>query len=497
MDRQSEIDDRIEPWVPSRVEVERLCVEGAIPEGAEIKPCGCGVKLDLGEVVYPVLEELGALQGFGARCDAARVDARLAFSSRIVAPAGQADPLGGRAAELPRSGALAGLVSLTPQFYEDPEGARRRFKAIAEGTRGLLARAAAGGREILFGKAHSIEAGGDFLLFDVFAATPERGLRTHLNNDTIITADSMLRTDSRISVVTAIHNALNDLFVCGAIDEIEVFPVVDGADESCRSILADMEALAEGLRRRGVKLTLHALDPVGMKTDLVGATVIGTTRNDSSTFRSLRPGDEILVTRRLGDLSILALHRSLVLEGRPVPPKVRDLRVEVLRRFMTSQYPLGRLVRNYMPELGGTWDSARHLSFVTDLSGPGLSALDEAARLSGVDVMIERLEFIDAALLGHYRRNHTSSTNGPLLITGGSEVMRGIARDLQAMGLSEAWRLGKVVGRSAEPTIWLDPALRAFQNEEDPSLDLFSPEVEFAGGKRRIPIFKRMRFGRP
>lgn len=473
---------KLSDWKISTAEVDSLCAGASLPE--TLKACGCGVKLDLQEIVYPTLAEFeGEL---GTRCDSAEWEGTLGAHERKL---WSSAALPQRTPELSKS-IYASLVSLEAHYYSDPELSRSKFRKLTSFVHEILR----ANPRLRAGKSHSIEAGGDFLLMDCFDAQKAPGIATHVNNDTLITADSLLKSSSKISVFTALNNALNDLFVSGVIENLRVFPVMDESHEEIEHMRRALDEFADYYRNCGVEIQIEPVPPLRLGLTLIGATVTGTTKQRATRFSELRPGDDILVTRKLGDLSVLALHRELFREKKPVPRELVSLRHQVLSRFMTSNFPIGAILKRYLPNLGEASDPKKHVSFSSDLSGPGISVLEEAALASQVDVQIDQLEFLNPDFLGHYRRNHTSSTNGPILIAGHPEVLMKLQMDLEQAGYNELWRLGSVLRKSENPTVWIHSDLRRLGNETNPRLDFFAPEVHFAAEKRRIPILRTAKF---
>ncbi len=476
-------------WSPTLEDVKQWAEDEEILRTDTIHPCGCGIKLDLEEVVYPALKEAHGTSGLGERVDSAAVEGRLVYRGREINHFGESDSHTStnlNSVQQAHGRVVAGLVSLDRLFYVDPNASKQLFgKALSVMQKRMSE------SSIQFTKAHTIEAGGNFVLFDHFdvdAASPS--VFTYVNHDTIVTADSLLSPQSRLSVTISLCNALNDLIVAGAHRELRVIPVVGGSTQQREKMLFEMKRVVQMYRDGGVDIeVLDRPEEQISSIPMVGATVVGTSDKRATSFSGLQSGDVILVSRKVGDLSILAQHRSLWLEGKELPPTLRQLRLEVLSRMATPQFEIGELVHRHL---------GRGLTFVTDLSGPGLSVLYEAACASGVDVLIDDISFHDESYLHHYRRNHTSGTNGPILFACRPERVDEIEADLRSVGCHEVWRLGSVKGQSSQPTMILDPSLRRFSHEQNPRWDMFSPEVHFSGSggavRRRIPIFGRHRF---
>lgn len=418
------------------------------------RPCGCGVKLDVDGIVAPTLARLETederTRSFGA---ARRRDA---FVSRR-APHFLTRALNSAAApwcELPRrSGGALAVVELTSLGAHADLQAKfhalqaEKFMRLSELTPGLS-----------FAKGHSIEAGLDFTVLDFFSLGETQDSYFALNNDTIVTCDSVLHPHAWESVFTSFNNALNDLFVGGATDELELWPVYDGPAEALPIFRAHFDDYARSMREFGVEITLHPTRPLGIGAHLIGATVKGAGPVAPSTFAGLRPGDDIIITEELGDLALLSAHRMAWRAGQ-VSPELRAFRELVLRRFTTPRYSLAKLAQRFRPRFGESTRPDKHLSFISDLSGPGLKVLREAAQLSGQTVLLEDIEYIDPLVFSGPRKNYTSSTNGGWVMAGAPELVRQVLAELRALGFASSRKIGRVLGPS-EGQLHFSPELQ-------------------------------------
>ena len=485
---------RIEGWTPS-VDSLVAAAEGfAVSKPEEMRPCGCGVKLDLQDVVYPALESSGTAVDL-ARVDAHSQPGRFRDSCRVVVDfselAARREEIASRMAEF-RPGSVIELLTTGRNYFADREGTKNEFSSVTAEKFRLLTEIGGGLR---FGKGHSIGAGGNFLLMDFLRYQAGPGY-TVSNNDTIITADSLLQHHCAISVFTALNNALNDLFLLGVNEQLRIFPVYDGNPSEVAQIRAAFAAYQKFYADRGVSIAIEDSGPLNRGVQLNGATVLGSAQHELPSMAGLQPGQVILATRFFGDLSVLSQHRGAYFSG-GASVALRNLRWGALQRFTTPNFLLANLIRSYLPTLGEAFDANRHLGFSTDCSGPGISVLEEGARASGVNVFVEDLRFIDEGSLKFYRKNQTSSTNGPILLAAAPAVAEKISADLARLGLNEVWRVGKVLEHSAQPTMLLHPSLRDRYRSTDPRTDLFAPEVRYGSGdelSERVPIFQRYEF---
>lgn len=501
----------LDGWTLTESFVAQTTAADQVAEKSDMRPCGCSVKLDLKDVVYPAFRKNDPTAnedyGMGTRVDAAVLAGAPLASSRFFArhqdllnPA-TARSVSARIASF-GCNSLVELFSTSRNYFADRDGTRDEFSALMKAKTNLLqsvtrAQVAAGQAigDLRFGKGHSIRAGGDFFMLDAFKIDSSQPGYTLLNNDTIITAESLIKHSSLITVFTAFNNAFNDLFLHGVTEELTLYPVYDGDRESVEKIQSHIAEYARYFAERGVPLTIVDRGPLNIGVMLVGATVSGRALHEVPRMSGLRPGQRLLVTRHLGDLSFLSLYRSKFFPEVP-HGDLDSTRLQVLQKFCTPNILAARVIQKFLPALNESFDPTRHLSFVSDISGPGISVLEEAAHASGVHVHIDELHFIDERSLNAYRKDHTSSTNGPLVIAADEKVIAQIEAELKSWGYAECWRLGQVGKATAHPQVHVAPYLYEKLHSENPRLDFFEPEVHFDNGdKVRMPIFDKLKVG--
>lgn len=483
----------IDGWTPSQKWIRKTSEVCQISSKEEIRPCGCGVKLDLQDVVYPALA--AADEKLSVRVDNSVHPGRFIEANRFILNVKdlvlKRDSLINTFREIGMDTVIE-LFSTSRDGFIDRHETKSEVADIVKNKIRILQSVPG----LSFGKGHSIRAGGDVVVLDMLRHDASSIGYTISNNDTIITADSILRHFAPVSVITALNNALNDIYLTGAIQNLVVRPTYDGTAEEVAEIRKTFALFEEFHRSRGVDMQIIDEGPLNQGIKVVGGTAIGYTDREIPVMSGLKPGQEILLTRFLGDLSLLALHRGLHFTG--ADEDLKQLRIEVLQRFATSNYPVAKILTKYLPSYGQEFDEDLHVTFASDVSGPGLFVLEEAARQSGVDVSIDRLKFIDERSLNQYRKNQTSSTNGPLMIAGKPSVLAMLESDLQSFGMKETWRLGRVLGKSAVPTIYIHPSLRDRYTSGNPRTDFFAPEVHFGKDEtfvvERMPIFERYKF---
>lgn len=493
---------RIDGWMPAKAWIQTQSDDFQLADKSLMRPCGCGIKLDLQDVVYPAIKEIiSGRRGEGAFSSHHRVDSHIypgQFKNLVRKTVSKKQLLASNSSldlqlNFPEADSVIALFSTSLDYFRERESTRSEFKSVLAATVDLLD--SLGGKPISFGKGHSIRAGGNFLLLDFIEHSPSPGF-TVSNNDTIVTADSMLRHGCPISVFTAFNNSLNDIFIAGAHESLKLFPVYDGTAVEIVEIQAAIAQYKEFFSDRGVTIEIIDQGPLGFGTPLIGATVLGSTNRRSPSLKNLLPGHHVIATRALGDLSILSQHRELHFPFLPHEHVDQD-RIKVLQHFCTPNLLIARLIEKYLPAPHEEWDEKKHIYYTSDISGPGLYVLEEAARASSVDVLINNLSFLNEESLRFYRKNQTSSTNGPVLISASTHVIEKVSRDLADMNFSEIWNVGEVLQKSEQPAILFPSSLAARYRSDNPRLDLFAPEVHFGEGEsakaERIPIFDNVR----
>ncbi len=423
-----------------------------VDSNSKIYPCGCGVKVDLQEIVYPVTQTKDERIYINERVDVHFSSGSFEEIKRIVLR------LDATQSEL---GKLAEEVMLfQPNFYLelisadfekiDIESERKnkyeklfnkKCEFIDEIKQRYQAKNLIYG--VNFGKGHSVKAGGDFILLDFIRISPQPKINSAFNHDSIITADSVLSHSALTSTFVSLNNALNDLFSNGVFENIQIFPTYDGTSEEISKIQENIKLFVNFYKERGVEISVRDFGPLNLGLKLIGASVSGTTSKENRLFTQMKVKDHIVLTKHLGDLSFLSLYRSHYFRNRE-KKELLNKRLWVLQEMTTSNYLVAKIINKYLPKIGESHDPKRHISFSTDISGPGIDVLFEAAQASGVDIMLNNPVFLFPESLYFSRKNHTSSTNGPIAIVGAPDLVQILALELENMGFERKWALGKV-----------------------------------------------------
>lgn len=481
--------------------------DGNIVDRAKnLRACGCGVKIDLDQIVYPVLDHIHEKfhnvfkEAVNERRDSFVYPGVFKSLQRIV----------GKDLEEYQKKMLEALAITSPEAIIELFSSRynlyREFDKLHEDFERRQSEKYAALEKVFethkiqkeniqFAKGHSIQGEVDFILNDLVSYKENETLFTLSNNDTIITGDSILEPHSPISVFIAINNALNDLFIHGAYHNIRIFPVYDGNEEQVKKFKTALTFYQEYYRKNNVKIEIVDQGPLHVKAHLIGATTMAETHNRPPTFHELRPGQKILLTHKLGDLAILSVYRALFKNNQD-NEDYKSWREEVLRKLMRSHFDMSQVISKYLPLRHESYDSKKHICFASDVSGPGLSVLEEASEQSGVSIAIDNIELITDDILNYPRKNYTTSTNGPWLLVGEEQVLEKIREDLRKLGLSEAHYIGETLKRENPSAVYVKKQLVAQYSSPQYKFNLFYPEitVKTAAGEKQIqcPLFKRM-----
>jgi selenophosphate synthase len=422
--------------------------------------CGCSVKVDLEEVVYPALRKVSAeLASLGVRFNRRDdvdviegVGVRDLSLRRVVyrLGSGQLEAQGIR--DLAPSRVVA-LFSVEQGTGSDVD----RFSSKLLEAYSTLARSAG---PVFVGKAHSIlgahSTDNEVAVFDLIST---RGRSEDscvlVNNCTVRTIDPTRGPGDYFQVATAIGNSLNDLFCNGVYKSLTILPVFDMPN-------GDLISMASENIRRYCGEHGFVLQPeheLGLGEVMIGATVLGESDKCPPDFGSeVMPGDLVLVTRPLGELAILSLYLALNILGEEFLGRM-DAPAEVVERYRDEAVSLmvrpnlevARIISRYLPTRREKFDPELHVKESTDISGPGILAIGELARNFGFSVTIEDIpllnrDLVELAVKLGLVTNGTSGTNGAIALIGSPKLVACIQEELYKAGY-EPSVIGKVEGK--------------------------------------------------
>lgn len=409
--------------------------------------CGCAVKIDLEDIVYPALRNIKSkLERIGIRI-LDREDADICpryGKPKIMRGIYSLDELDFSDLKEFEPQRAISLTSIhRPQSPEELENRWLRFyqKLASEGV------------NITVGKGHTIEAYSkedEFILFDFFKS--DRGFKSAKgrkpkgyligNNDTIQIIDPTKRLGAKEQVFVALSNALNDLFVLGAVDRIRIFPTFAApSEEVSNHIEENMKVYSH---KYGFELVNE--EPLPYKAPLLGATVFGETRKEPPVFYDrLRKGDLILAHRPFGDLAPINLYigglmmGNEYLEERGVTlQEVERAKEERIETMACPNLKVGKIINRYSPTCGESFLESEHIKVTGDISGPGIGVLPELAEKGGVDIKLWDLplkykKMVKVASNDHLLPNGTTGTNGAIIIIGSRQVIEKVGEELDSL----------------------------------------------------------------
>ncbi len=460
-------------WMPSKAQVSAWYQADRNCEGDPTYPCGCSLKLDLVSQVYPHLQAGPDIPGFGERSDAFVTPGRATARRRLVlAPD---TPFQARALEGPPCDSVLALLSTADR---SDERVRTQFHQLQAALSDLHARS-----PLKFGKGHSVAAGVDGLVLELLSHTPGPG-HTAWNHDALITADSALRPGATLSTLVGVANALSDILLMGITDDLVLSPLLAGSPDVVARIRGDLERIRALFQQNGLPLEIEETESLDWPTPLLGVTVRGHTTRRPPPFDGLAPGMELLLTRPLGEA-------SQVRQGSPGPLLAHHM--TALQEMATPDVCAARVIADHLPMEDQAWDAHHHIGFCTDITGPGLRVLEEAARAARVTIDIDRLSLLGGFLPTLDGGHISESTNGPLVVAAQPPVLDRVEAALRDRGLEACWRLGRVQQHKGQAHILVDRALSALEGQdfEDDGFFTWERWAPLAdGGPRREDLFE-------
>lgn len=485
---------------------EKLINEFNVDPKKPLRACGCGVKIDLDQIVYPALEEIAQKNNsifknqINKRRDSFSYRGKFKSLHRICSK--NLDEFEKKLVQATENIAFNAVIELFSSgfnYYRNFEKLKDDFTE-KQHTKSLIWEKIRDSKKIdfsniYFAKGHSIQGETNFILNDLISFEDDPNLLTLVNNDTIITGDSVLEPHSVISVFISINNALNDLFIHGANQNIKIFPVYDGFTEHVLGFKKAFKLYQDYYLEKGVVIEIIDEGPLEIGAHLIGATVIAESLSQQPQYDQIPVGHKILITDSLGDLAILSINRKNYIDN-SIDSEISNTRKNILQKLMRSHFDMAEIIQKYLPRLNEKFNDNKHVSFVSDISGPGLSVLEEAAQESNVSIYVEDIKIINDEILNHPRKNYTTSTNGPWIISGKLELLESIKNDLKNIGIQSYFQLGETIPGDQSGNILVSAKL--YHNYHGTfKFDLFNPSVrvQFGNEERNIicPLFKKIK----
>jgi selenophosphate synthase len=213
------------------------------------------------------------------------------------------------------------------------------------------------------------------------------------------------------------------------------------------------------------------IEPLGFNTKSVGATVAGITDREVPKNQGLLPQQILIATRKIGDLAPLTefLARQLLEED---VSDIEPIRLEILSTMLEPNIKVAELIGRYLPGKGEPFDPERHITCCHDMSGPGLLAIEELAKQSGVDIYLHDIKLHHPIVEKVAVKNPTAGTNGAIIISASRKIAHEILAELENSGY-QPWIIGKVLQNTAVPRVLINRNLQRYRFIEGVKEGLF------------------------
>ena len=325
----------------------------------------------------------------------------------------------------------------------------------------------------LIGKGHTIKIAKvpeqKFIMVDYLRSLPGKYYGV-ASNDTIVTLDFNLRHSHWLNLFISFNNALNDLFTLGVYKDIKIYPTYDSISEKDNQIIRN--GFNKFLKEYNFPYDIIDRGPLGLNLEAIGATAVGITDREPPGNSGLLPGQLLIVTRPIGDLPVLVLY-ILKKSAGILTKDIRGLKFNVLNQMLIPNVKIAKVIHQYLPAKGEIFDPRKHITATKDLSGAGITGLEELSERSEVDIYIKRLQFHSNKITRLQVPNNTSNTNGPIVIAAQRNLTNKIISQLEKIGCSP-WIAGEVGEKRRRPIIWLDSKLKRYEFMQRMSKKLFS-----------------------
>ena len=221
-------------WILTENTIDLFQKKFYVSPGVPLRACGCGAKIDLDQIIYPTLEFLNSKYNNLTTNDLVkRRDCyfikkkvksitRKVFSSDLISFEQEIVDL----CRNKKIDVMIELYSSAFNLYREFDQLKKQFQDVQEAKISALTniKHEMSKENIDFNlnvaKGHSIQGEVDFIMMDFFEFGETSEGNILINNDTIITGDSVLEPHSLISIFIAFNNSLNDLLIYGGYNNI-------------------------------------------------------------------------------------------------------------------------------------------------------------------------------------------------------------------------------------------------------------------------------------
>jgi selenophosphate synthase len=410
--------------------------------------CGCAVKVDLDSVIYPAMRELRSKLSaknfeISARKDAEIVEAKEDVQiHRRFYTLGENTNVDSEDVKKISPTTCVALIQVYQRYASDPE----RFKELVEP---VYRKISESGTKLRLGKAHSIittTPDESVAIFD-FIVTKGKFADKFLaiNNDTVNIIDPTISMEDERQIAGAISNALNDLFVLGIYEEIQIAPLLGVSDGKVRVKM--MEQIIKFSRENNFKML--EVPQIDSKRLLMGSTVLGCTEKHPPIEADLvKPGMVIAVTRPFGELAPITVYASSLLDPSIISEmeskgisqkdllKAKDKALEIIAK---PNLKAAKIVSKRLPYIRQNFKEDEHILLTSDVSGPGVYIFYEVAERSKACIQLSQIpllfpEICEFATSNFIMPNSTAGTNGAFCIVMSKSITEDVIRDLRRAG---------------------------------------------------------------
>lgn len=407
--------------------------------------CGCSIKIDLRNVVYPGLRSIeNDLSKLGIslndRADAdifpnydeLTINRRIYKSNNYIINPTDIKNLNPKRA-----------INLLSLFQNNTQTSEYLANKMLD----CLTKISKSGMEFVIGKGHSIRGAhtedDEFLLFDFisFNETFQNQIGyIAINNDTIQIIDPTRPPTDHIHVDVALSNALNDLMVLGVTENIRIFPVYDAPYDKLRK---EIERNIYSYTNK-YKFNIVDMQPVGNRNLLLGGTVLGCTYKEPPMFHEkLKEGDKILVHRPFGDLAPITGYLCECINNGSFEEfsskELNEAKENIMSIISKPNLKVAEIINKYCPEFGAKFNRNEHIMATSDISGQGIYIFKELAnkihkniKLTNIPLLYEELTstIVQMNLLD----DGTSGTNGAIIMMASENIIENVYHDLNKNG---------------------------------------------------------------
>jgi len=422
-------------------------------------PLGCSVKVDLDSVVYPTLDVLKPRlrnQGFevSSRKDAEIIEAKENFEvyRKFYKLGKNTDVNPEEIAKISPT-----VCTVVIQAYQRYASKSETFKALIEP---VYKKISESGVKVKLGKGHSIITTFQDESTAIFDFIVTKGKNTNkflaINNDTINIVDPTLSPEDPRQVSGALSNALNDLFVVGVHEEIQIAPLIGAPNEQVKEkILKEVEKFSQRYNFKVINVP-----QLFSKKIILGATVFGITDKQPPLREDLvRPRMNIVVSRPFGELAPITAFVSSLLDNAVAHDleeegitlsDLKKAKDEAVNLISSPNIEVAKVVSEYLPSIEHKFNEDEHILLTTDVTGPGLYVFYELAVRARVTIELTCIPLLFPKISEFVTReflmpNSTAGTNGAFAIIVSEKLVENVVNDLKLVGCKP-----EVVGKVSE-----------------------------------------------